>query len=75
MKTDNPALTKKNNKQRLEMINFFYHHFVMNYNLKQTQKFFISKKQFTFYQQETISFIFQHFDQIVQLISTNLSNQ
>ena len=47
----------------------------MNYNLKQTQKFFIEKKQFTLYQQETISFAFQNFDKIISLIANNLGNQ
>lgn len=47
----------------------------MNYSLKQTQKFFIDKKHFSLYQQETIGFIFEHFDNIIALISNNLSSQ
>lgn len=75
MKINSAKSTKTINQQRQEMINFFYHHFVMNYSLKQTQKFFVDKKKFTLYQQETIIFIFTHFNAIIDLISKHLSDQ
>lgn len=69
-------MNKKNqNIQRMEMINFFYHHFVMNFAIKQTKKFFISKKTFNAYQSQIIHFALENIDSIITLIGQNLNNK
>ena len=57
------------------MINFFYHHFVMNFHAKQTYKFFVTKKDFNEYQKKTIVFAFVNFAEIVALIEKNLTSK
>ena len=75
MKKSNIIGQKTKTEQRREIVNFFYHHFVMKYHLKQTKQFLIQKKNFNLYQQEVINFIIKNFENIITLIDKNLSKE
>lgn len=46
----------------------------MNFNLKQTKKFFLTKKHFNNYQEKVLDFLFLNFANLVDVISKNLSS-
>lgn len=65
---------KNQHQKRLEVIFFFYHHFVIRYSLKQTRRY-LKTKTFDFYQKKIIDYIFDHFDVLHKQISANLSQK
>ncbi len=69
----NPS-PKNQHQKRLEVIFFFYHHFVIRYSLKQTRKY-LKTKNFDSYQTKIIDYIFNHFDVLHEQISANLSQK
>ena len=66
--------TKNQHQKRLEVIFFFYHHFVIDYSLKQTTQY-LKTKNFDAYQKKIIDYIFANFDLLRDQISKNLSQK
>lgn len=58
--------------QRISIINFFFHHFLMKKTFSETKQFWSDKKKFDEWQEPIFKFIFNNFEKIIENIETNL---
>ena len=63
---------KSQHQKRLEVIFFFYHHFVIRCSIQETTQY-LKRKNFDHYQLPIINYILQHFNVLQRQIATNLS--
>ncbi len=63
-------------QERQQIINFFYHHFLVQYKITLTKSYFENRKiNFSPWQKKIFSYIFQSFDSLIQKIEPNLGEK